>query len=809
MERYVCIHGHFYQPPRENPWLEAVELQDSASPYHDWNERITMECYAPNTASRILDDERRIIDIINNYTRISFNFGPTLLSWMEAHHRDVYESIQEADNLSQERFSGHGAALAQVYNHMIMPLANGKDKYTQVLWGIRDFQKRFGRSPEGMWLAETAVDLETLSILAEQGIAFTILAPRQAMRVRPLHGRDPWWDVQGGRIDPTMPYRCRLPSGRSIALFFYDGPISQDTAFGGILENGEAFAHRLMSALPADNDRPRMVHIATDGETYGHHHRQGEMALSYCLHFIESHQLARITIYGEYLERHPPTHEVEIHSNSSWSCIHGVERWRGNCGCNSGMRPGWRQEWRRPLRDALDNLRDRLIPLFEERASGFLKNPWEARNDYIDVILDRSPRNIDAFMARHSARNLSAEEKIRVLRLLEMQRHAMLMYTSCGWFFDEISGLETTQVLKYAARAIQLAEQENGEALEPAFTDMLQHAPSNLSEFRNGKDVYQRFVKPSGIDLDRVGAHYAISSLFEEHLEDIGSYCYSVRNESYERFEAGALKLAVGRSRIVSDITWEEGGVTFTALHLGDHNVSCCVRADTDPDFFHTMQEEIKSAFRLGDTLEIVRLMDKHFGSHSFTLWHLFKDEQTKVLKEILRNATDEIEFSFRRFVENNYMVINFFNEIQSTLPKPLAVTTEFVLNMDLRNIFEEPDTDTERLQKTMADVRRWNISVERDPLTYLVECRITDLLTRASQHLQDTESLRRLEQVFVLLAPLDLPINLWKAQNLYFLMTGDAYPAVSGKAANGDAGAEAWVETFRRIGGHLRIKVL
>ncbi|MGB7031206.1 MAG: glycoside hydrolase, partial [Syntrophobacteria bacterium] len=321
MERYICIHGHFYQPPRENPWLEVIEQQDEAHPYHDWNERITAECYAPNSTARILDQQGRIEKIVNNYARISFNFGPTLLSWLEVNDPEVYGAIVEADRQSQHIYSGHGSALAQAYNHMILPLANRRDKYTQVLWGIRDFQYRFGREPEGMWLPETAVDLESLEILAELEIRFTILAPRQALRVKQLHGGE-WVDVGRERIDPTMAYTLRLPSGRTIAIFFYNGPMSRAVAFERVLKDGEAFARRLLDGFSDERNWPQLSHIATDGETYGHHHRFGDMALAFVLNYIETKELARLTNYGEYLALHPPTHEVEIFENSSWSCSH-------------------------------------------------------------------------------------------------------------------------------------------------------------------------------------------------------------------------------------------------------------------------------------------------------------------------------------------------------------------------------------------------------------------------------------------------------------------------------------------------------
>ncbi len=300
MDRYICIHGHFYQPPRENPWLEAIELQDSAAPYHDWNERITAECYAPNSVSRIVDAENCIVKLVNNYAKISFNFGPTLLSWLEAKSSDVYAAILQADKESQKRFSGHGSAMAQIYNHVIMPLANSRDRATQIAWGIGDFEKRFKRAPEGMWLPETAVDLETLELLADHGIRFTVLAPHQAARMRPI-GDPAWHDLNGISIDTTRAYLQRLPSGQSIALFFYHGPIARAVAFEGLLSHGDRFIERLTGAFSAESQRPQLVHIATDGESYGHHHRFGDMALAYVLDRIESGQLARLTNYGEVL----------------------------------------------------------------------------------------------------------------------------------------------------------------------------------------------------------------------------------------------------------------------------------------------------------------------------------------------------------------------------------------------------------------------------------------------------------------------------------------------------------------------------
>lgn len=496
--RYICIHGHFYQPPRENPWLGEVETQASAHPFHDWNERITAECYRPNAAPRILDGEGRPVDAANSYARISFNFGPTLLSWLEAKAPDVYAAILAADRESQARFSGHGSAIAQAYNHVILPLANRRDKVTQVVWGIRDFERRFGRFPEGLWLPETAVDTESLEVLAEQGILFTVLAPHQAGRVRES-GADPWRDVTGGRIDTRRPYRVGLPSGRSITAFFYDGPVSRAVAFEQLLGSGDLLCSRLLGRFDRETSREetddQLVHIATDGETYGHHHRFGDMALAFALHRIETEESARLTNYGEYLAGHPPVDEAEILERTSWSCAHGIGRWRENCGCRTLA--GTSQEWRAPLRGALDALRDALALLFEVRAGDLFSDPWAARDDSIELQFDSAPAAVDAFLRRHARRELSAAERLAAVAWMDLQRNALLMFTSCGWFFDDLAGLEGRQILQYAGRAIDLTQRLGGPAaaFEELFLDALSAATSNDPARGDGRRVYEDFVR--------------------------------------------------------------------------------------------------------------------------------------------------------------------------------------------------------------------------------------------------------------------------------------------------------------------------
>jgi alpha-amylase/alpha-mannosidase (GH57 family) len=804
MNRYVCIHGHFYQPPRENPWLEEVELQDSAYPYHDWNERITAECYGPNAASRILSPDKTIVGIVNNYSKISFNFGPTLMSWMHRHVPDVHDAIIEADRESRKNFSGHGSALAQVYNHMIMPLANARDKRTQVLWGITDFEHRFGRRPEGMWLAETAVDVETLEVLAEQEILFTILAPHQAGRVRRIGKR--WKDVSSSQIDPRMPYLCRLPSGKTINLFFYDGPISQDIAFGGLLSSGEAFASRLLATFAADRDTPQIAHIATDGETYGHHHRFGEMALSYCLHHIESNNLAELTVYGEYLEKFPPTHEIEIVEDTSWSCVHGVERWRNDCGCHTGH-AGWNQQWRAPLREALDWLRDELAELYEAAVSQSLRDPWQARNDYLNIILDRGLENTAAFFSRYALHDLSREDEVRVFRLLEMQRHAMLMFTSCGWFFDEISGIETVQVLAYAARAIQLAEKTTGASLEARFIEMLERAPSNVKLHGTGAGVYRNLVKPMMVDLLRVGAHYAVSSLFEDYPESVTIYAYKATREMYDRDEAGRQKLAIGKAHLRSNVTSSESTVTFAVLHLGDHNLLGGVKEFFDDAAFNAMHSEIKAAFANSDLPEMIRLMDEHFKTHNYSLKYLFRDEQRRFWNSILRSTLSEVEGSFRRIFDHQYPVMQAMKEQQTPIPKALLTTAEFTINADLRRAIEGQEEYSGQLKDLIREVSRWQFEVDKTTLGFVASLKIRTLMEKFNEAPEDASPLESIEAMMKALEPLALPYNLWKAQNLLFFMGKQLSAGMRARAEGGDEGAKKWVERFDSLSNYLKVR--
>jgi alpha-amylase/alpha-mannosidase (GH57 family) len=794
MEQYICIHGHFYQPPRENPWLETIEIQDSAYPYHDWNERVTAECYAPNTACRNLDREGQILDITSNYSRISFNFGPTLLSWMEEHSPDAYRAILAADRQSMEMRSGHGNAIAQVYNHIIMPLANRRDKETQVLWGIRDFERRFRRFPEGMWLAETAVDLETLEVLAEAGIAFTILSPHQAHRAREI-GAAKWHDVTGGRIDPTRAYLVTLPSGRSITLFFYDGPISQAVAFEKLLDNGAVFANRLSSGFSLTRQWPQLVNIATDGESYGHHHTFGEMALGHSLDYIEAEGVARLTNYGEFLAMHPPDHEVEIFDNTSWSCCHGVERWRSDCGCNSGGNIGWNQKWRGALRDTLDWLRERLATVFEERGNNWLKDPWEARNDYIDLIMDRDERNVAAFLERHTVPGLGEEDNVSVLALLEMQRHCMLMYTSCGWFFDELSGIETVQILQYAGRAIQLAEDHFKVSLEEPFRERLGAARSNVAELGDGSLIYQNQIKPSMLDLISVGAHYAVSSLFEEYPDETTIYSYRVSREDFRLIRAGQAKLAVGSVFIRSTVTRERSRISFATLHFGSHIINGGVSTYPGDAVYLAMKEAMGMAFEKSDFAGIVRIMDTFFGMHTYSLKELFRDEQRKILRLILGSTLEDFASKFVTLYDHNRILMNFLRETGNPVPRRFLATAEIALNLELQKAFTASELDAGRISEMIGATRFWNVHLDDIDLEFLIRRRIEKTMGELLGNPADLNLLEKVKRLMDIVALLPFKVNLWQVQNMYHLLSHTS------KGRAGEREASRWIELFDSLG--------
>ncbi|MGB0931589.1 MAG: DUF3536 domain-containing protein [Chitinophagales bacterium] len=807
INKYICIHGHYYQPPRENAWLETIERQESASPFHDWNARITEECYGPNAASRILDEQKNITNIVNNYANMSFNFGATLLSWLEEHKPEVYFPILEADHKSQQKFSGHGNALAQVYNHIIMPLANERDKITQVVWGIADFEHRFKRKPEGMWLAETAVDLTTLEVLVDYDIKFTILAPQQGSKIRASETED-WIDVNGSRIDSRRPYLCKLPSGRSITLFFYDGHVAKDVAFQRLLNSGKSFAHRIAGTGDKHSNEPQILNIATDGESYGHHHKHGDMALAYAMDYIEQNQLAKLTNYAEFLEKFPPKYEVMIHDNSSWSCAHGIERWRSNCGCTSN--DNHHQLWRAPLRAALDWLRDELNTVYEQEMRAFTDSPWEMRNAFIEVILNRSDKNVDGFLSKWCGKHIEGVQKTKVLRMLEMQRNALLMYTSCGWFFNDIARIEAQQILQYAARAIQLGELEAGVSLEARFLELLALAPSNERGYENGADVYNKHVVPAKLSLYKVSMQHAVYSLFEELPEHIEVLNYKSESGVLYKYEAGQVKMAIGKVRVRSKVTHAKADYSFAILYLGQHHFVGNTSATIDDATFEEMRQKMKKAFYKSQVVEAINIMNssRYLSKGTFTFWDLLKEEQRKVLKNIAKEGIERAESSYHKIYDSNYQLMNVLRIANLHVPRLFRKNLEVVINSDLRAIFKRENINLRRLEELVKEIKEWEVDLDKKIIGFEASNKIYDLICSLKNVNSELRALEVIKNTLHFLQQIGIELDLWKIQNEYFKLGKQIAGQQSEIAPDIQADSLQWWKTFEEIGGYIQVKM-
>ncbi|WP_036479217.1 DUF3536 domain-containing protein [Myxosarcina sp. GI1] len=707
---YVTIHGHFYQPPRENPYLDTIERQPSAHPYHDWNERIHHECYRPNAFARILNDRQEVIGIVNNFEYLSFNIGATLMSWLEKYDPEVYQRIIEADKKSSRRLNGRGNAIAQVYNHIILPLANKRDKYTQIRWGKADFRSRFGRDPEGMWLAETAVDYATVEALIDEEIRFIILAPSQAERCRPLPTAETsepeWHEVGGSQIDPTRPYRCFIEDGRYIDIFFYDGPISRDMGFNDVLNTADNFASRIGQAVKGDRRPAQIISVATDGETFGHHKNGTEKCLGYAFTEEFPHRGWTVTNYAHYLSISPPTWEVVLKPVTAWSCAHGVDRWQDNCGCGGGG--VWHQLWRKPLRETLDWLRDRTIEVYEDRGRKLFIDPWLARDEYVAVIGDRSVEKVEQFLQTHQAYELTAEERIDALRLLEMQRHALLMYTSCGWFFEEISRPEGVQILRYAARALELAGEVTGIQLREEFILRLTQAPSNVELFGNGAKVYQELVSSAQIGFEQVTAHYAISSLFINYLQQERIYCYKVEQLDYQKQQMGRLALSVGQVRLTSEITWESHHYVFAVLHLGGWDFHCCIKVFNGRLTYSELKQQLFADLKQASAARTITTMNRFFGDRSFNLQHLFAEERQRIVRLLTIKTKVHLDRLYGQVYQENYSIIAAFQREELPVPQELKVAAEVALSTRCRNAIsalEKAIGDPQKLDVHLAEL--------------------------------------------------------------------------------------------------------
>jgi alpha-amylase/alpha-mannosidase (GH57 family) len=788
---YVTVHGHFYQPPRENPYLDAVERQAGAAPFHDWNERIHHECYRPNAFARVVDEWGDVVGIVNNYEYLSFNIGATLMSWLERYDVEVYQRILEADRHSCDRLNGHGNAIAQVYNHIIMPLANERDKHTQIRWGKEDFKSRFKRDPEGMWLAEAAVDYATIEALIVEKIRFIVLAPSQALRCRNLPNQDEgmgqWYEVGGSQIDATRPYRCFLPGGDRhsdyIDIFFYDGPISRDMGFNDDLYSADRLSGRIGQAVRGDHRSSQLISVATDGETFGHHKKGTEKTLAYAFLNEFPERNWTVTNYAHYLSINPPTWEVELKPITAWSCAHGVDRWQDDCGCG-GEGGVWHQKWRKPLRESLDWLRDQLVKVYEETGKLFFRDPWLVRNEYIQVMRDRSIANVSRFLNRHQSHKLTVLEQVDALRLLEMQRHALLMYTSCGWFFEEISRPEGTQILRYAARALELAGDVAGVQLEKAFVKRLTQAPSNVESFKHGAEIYRQLVITAQIGFRQVAAQYAISSLFGDRTSNRSVqriYCYTAHQVDYQVQRMGSLTLAVGQLRLVSDITWESQHLTFAVLHLGGWDFHCCIQPFTGRRTYSQLKDKVFGSLEQASAAQTILAINQVFGDQTFSLQNLFAEERHRIMELLSHETLTRLDQLYTQVYRDNYGVLMAFHRDELDVPQELQVAAEIALKHRCVNVLKlmwEEIADIQvslhhlgELEATATEAKhlRCNLHIPagKQTMEQLILRSLWQLLH--DTNLATVEAIQQVERLIDVAKQLNLGLSLGKSQELYF----------------------------------------
>ncbi len=773
----IIIHGHFYQPPRENPWTGAVEREESARPFHDWNERIYSECYRPNAYARIVNGKGQIEHIVNNYANLSFNFGPTLMRWLDAMHPETVARIVAADQLSRDRHDGHGSAIAQAYNHAILTLCNERDLRTQIGWGVADFKHHFHREPEAMWLPETACNDEVIGALIDAGMKYVILSPHQAARIRPLDNSNggEWKSVVDGSIDPRQSYQCfhRDGSGRSLAVFFYDDGIARAIAFENLLQSSEVLLERLVRGA-GDG---AMVNVATDGESYGHHFKFGDRCIAYALEVEAARRGIEVTNYGEFLAHNPPRDAVEIKAGpdgkgTAWSCVHGVGRWQRNCGCSTGGEAEWNQEWRAPLRAAFDLLRDECAIRFEELGAKLFRDPWKARDDFIEVILNRSAAH-DGFLARHGRQKLDADARLRALTLLDMQRNAMLMYTSCGWFFNELSGIETVQTMKYAGHVMDLMEDLGLRSPRERFLEVLAEAKSNIAENGNGADVFRRFVPAARVTPKRIAAHLAISRLANHGERESWIGDYFCREEDLRREKSGSVAFSTSQVMLRNSIIGRRDEFACAALHLGGVDFYCALEVFAEPERIRAATETLWSKFPSAPLPALIRVVQKEFGREEFGLEDILPDGRLAICEQIFNNLLEGFTDDFARMYEEYNRVVEMLLASGFEPPPQFRQLTEFTLGRRFeREIAKQHCSPDPRLYQgaiEIADlVTKRGYKIDQTFANEAFAGMIKDVVSKAVEHPTRAVANSALE-LLTLARRLNLDPNLEPAQELIY----------------------------------------
>ncbi|MDQ1557626.1 MAG: hypothetical protein QOD32_686 [Pyrinomonadaceae bacterium] len=793
----LVIHGHFYQPPRENPWTDHIEPQPGAHPFSNWNERITSECYRPNAFARIVDNYGRVERIVNNYSLINFNFGPTLLAWLERFHPATYARILEADRMSVRRRGGHGNAIAQGYHHSILPLCNERDMRTEIRWGLADFRHRFGRVPESLWLPETACNDATLGALIDENLKYVILSPFQAERVRRA-GSEVWLSIIDGQLDTTVPYRYLHPdgSGRSLAVFFYDGQLAKAIAFDGalasshiLLDHFERRAHEVGGVSSSSNGEGggssgRVVHVATDGESYGHHFKYGDRCLAYGLEVEAAARGLRVTNYGEFLEANEPEFEVEIKQGAegegtAWSCAHGVGRWTRDCSCHAGAPEGWNQKWRTPLRDALNYVRDDAARAYEEQGGELFRDPWRARDEYVELLIEPGRERRTEFLTRQAGRRLSEAEEQRALTLLELQRSTLLMFTSCGWFFNDISGIETVQVLKYAARAMDFMSELQLPTPREGFLELLAEAESNVRKHGNGADIFLELVERARVAPPRIAASLAISSLVDKSGQDgeIAGHAYTLTDFRQERH--GRLALATGRIVLETFATGRQQDFAVAAMHVGDVDFYCVLKEYPGDVLFQAATDNLWAQFRTDSVPALLRLMQEDFGPSDFGLEHLLPEGRQRIYEIVFGRLVGRFSEQYEYLYEENRRNIEMLQQAGFNLPEELRAAAEFTITRRLEREMQkfEQEADPEAFREALkiaGEVARLGYRLDRISMQRKFE-RLIVQTVRAAVGEPDSENHAAALALIDLAAKLNLHANLERAQEIVYEALQDA----------------------------------
>jgi alpha-amylase/alpha-mannosidase (GH57 family) len=731
----LVVHGHFYQPPRENPWTGNIEPQPSARPFDDWNERIHSECYRPNAHARIIDTYGRVERVVNNYSHLSFNFGPTLLVWLARHHPNTYARVIEADRRSARLRSGHGNAFAQGYHHAILPLCDERDRRTEIRWGVADFRRRFGREPESLWLPETACDSKTLASLIEEGLRYVVLSPHQAERVRPI-GADAWQTVADGQVDTSLAYGYAHPdgSGRSIAVFFYDGHVAKAIAFDGALASSHMLVERFERAAAG---RGRLVNVATDGESYGHHFKFGDRGLAYALEVEAPRRGFRVTNYGEFLDENPPAWEVEIKAGpdgegTAWSCAHGLGRWTRDCGCQAGAPEGWNQRWRGPLRAALNFLREEAAALFESQGGDLFADPWEARDHYVE-LLDGRGDGREPFLRAHAPRAATEEARVRALTLLELQRASLMMFTSCGWFFNDVSGIETVQVLKYAARVLDLFWELGARPPRDPFLGLLAEAESNVAQRGTGADIFAGEIEPSRVTPRRLAASLAISGLVAERDESGEAAGYRFERTGFERRHHGRLTLSTERLQLEWRATGRRFDFAAASVYFGDADFYCAVRDYAGDDEYARAAKHLWDEFPTASLPALLRHTRDEFGPAEFGIEHLLPGGRRRVHEIVFGRMVNRFTEQYEYLYEENRRNIEMLQRSGFQLPEELSAAAEFTIARRFEAALErfEREHDAAAFREALeiaGRVARHGFRVDRTR----TRARIEQLITRA-----------------------------------------------------------------------------